>query len=403
MLKKKNIKVIQIILLLIPFFELQSWSQLAEQSIAPHFFEGILSVYSGLRLVISMFVVLDTISKNRISRSTTTICILVFVVLENISSLLNGSLYLRFTIGSFALFGFALLCQESIHRNRREFISACKILFGALSIIGAIQIILMPYGFLNARYKAYAIYLLGSKNSSFFYYVVYIFFSFYDDIENYKKIGKKSFAMIAIFVVAAFSCESMNTLMMLLMISVFAIAINYSSFIRQILKPWYVIAVVVTVAVILLNSAIRELLTPILNLIGRDATFTGRDVLWYQAIHFFKKRPFAGNGILTEYRLIDGVMQDNAHSQFLDLLAKYGVFVFATYISIPILALAKVVKKDKWNSRIIALKSSIAFVVMFHSIIDHMTMFHFILLMSSIELIRLTNSIQKVPGWIKSY
>lgn len=403
MLKKQHLKKIQIFLMLIPFFELQSWSQLSDNQIMPQLFNAVLSIYSGLRLLITAFVIFELIRKKRIKISSTVIGIIAFVLLENISGLLNGSLYLNFTIGSLSLLGFALLCQNYISSNRTDFIWACKKLFGILSLLGAIQIILMPYGFLNVRYKAYAIYFLGAKNSGFFYYATYLFFSFYDDIEKKQKIGKKSFLILFLFMIAALSCESMNTMMMLLIILIFAIVNNYGRALRRLLKPRYILIVVTTIAVVILVSDVRQLLSPILNLIGRDATFTGRDVLWDQAIQYFRNNPFSGNGILTEYTLIDGVVQDNAHSQFLDLLAKYGIFVFVTYISIPVLALRKAAKADKGNRKVIALKSAIVFIVLFHSIIDHMTMYHFILLMSSIELISNTEKVMETRIWSMNY
>jgi len=59
---------------------------------------------------------------------------------------------------------------------------------------------------------------------------------------------------------------------------------------------------------------------------------------------------------MTKFRLKTGVFQGNAHSHYLDLLAKYGIFVFVSYILIPICALAKSIKYGKQDKRFIALK-----------------------------------------------
>lgn len=403
MLKKRRLRKWFILLTILPFFELQSWSQLSDYRVMPHLFGGLLSIYSILRILISSWVIVLLFHNDRSSISTTVVGVLLFVVFENLSGLMNGSIYLNYSIGSLALVGFALLCQKYIYSYRADFIWACKVLFGTMCLVGSIQIILMPYGFLDAKYKAYAVYLLGSKNSSFFYYAVYILFSCYDDIDKYNKIRKGTLSLIAIYMLAALTCESMNTFVMLSIMAVFALIINYGNALRRLLRPRYVLSVIAASAVVLLVFDIRQFLSPVLNIIGRDTTFTGRDVLWNQAIKFFRNNPLFGNGILTEYKLVDGVIQDNAHSQYLDLLAKYGLFVFVSYICIPVSALHKAVKKDKVNIKIIALKSSITFIILFHSIIDHMAMYHFILIMSSIELIHQIDMEKEERQWKQSY
>lgn len=395
--------IIKNIVLLIPFFELQSFEMLADEWIKPGFFNTLLNVYSLLRIIITIYLLLDIFKKNKLKISYVAIYTTIFVILENIVSFANESIYLNYVIGSFTFIGFALICVYMVEKSEYQFVIACKYLFGILSILGAIQIIIMPYGFLNAPDKAFAIYLLGSKNSSFFYFVIYIFFTFYQDVHLYNRIKLTHILLEWLFIIASIYADSMNTLAMLILIFLFTIVFNYGKKIYRLISPVSVTILTIVIAVIILVPEIREKLEPVLQIIGRNTSFTGRDILWEQAIADFLRNPFSGKGILTQFRLETGVFQENAHSHYLDLLAKYGVFVFLAYISIPICVLAKLIKYGKNNKRFIALKSVIVFVILFHSIIDHMPFYHFILIMNAVELLSVTTNKKVLVKNITNY
>lgn len=379
--------IIKNIVLLIPFFELQSFDMLVDRGVWSGFFGTLLNIYSVLRIIITIFLFLDIFRKNESKISYVVVCTILFILLENIVSFVNGSIYLNYLVGSFTFIGFSLMCAYMIKKSEYQFIIACKYLFGTLSILGAIQIIIMPYGFFNATSKAFAIYFLGSKNTSFFYFIIYLFFAFYYDIKRYYKISFKHILIQFLFIIATIYADSINSLLMLFIILIFSIIFNYGKIMYKFISPKIIIFLIITFAIIILSPTIRKSLEYILNLFGRDTSFTGRDVLWEQAIDCFIKSPVVGTGILTKFRLKTGVWANGAHSQFLDLLAKYGILVFTVYILIPICALYKAAKYDKYDKHFIAIKSIIVFVILFHSIIDNMYFYHFILIMLAVELL----------------
>lgn len=394
MIKNRKLRKYLIIFLLIPFIELQTYTMLVEYGFKPAFFNMILSIYSALRLLITLCIAIVIIRRRTIKPSYTVIAVFALITFENIASAINGSLYLNYTIGSLTYIGLALLSQFEIQNHKADFIWACKYLFGLLSIAGALQIILMPHGYFNHGNKAYAIYLLGSKNSSFFYYIVFLFFLFFDDLYKYKIIRLRSIAFIVLFAYAAVQCESMNTLMMMLLTLVLTVIINYGKVLKHFVRPSVIVTTAVLIAIVIVNPGTRIVLTPILNLIGRDTSFTGRDVLWIQAIDVFKKHPLFGNGIQTEYLLATGVWQKTAHSHFLDLLSKYGIFVLLSFIAMPVFAMGRMIHNKENNKQLLALKCSVCFIVLFHSIIDHMLTYEYIILMTSVELLSFNPNIQ---------
>jgi len=397
--KTINLNRLLMILLLIPFFEFQSYSMFVFNGVASGMFDKLLDLYSLGRLFITMLIFIKLWKDRVVKFSYTSVGVLIFVILMNITSAFNESLFINYIIGSVSFLGLALLCQIEIQNNVEDFIWSCKFLFGSLSVIGALQILAMPYGFLHHKDKAFAVYFLGGKNTSFFYYAVFIFFLFYDDLRKYDRIRKRSFAFLMLFILAALRCDSMNTLMMMLVISAFAVVINYGVLLRKLVRPGPVVIGILLISAVVLIPQIRILLNPALHLIGRNATFTGRDVLWVQAIRYIVAHPFIGNGIFTKYRLDTGVWQDSAHSQFLDLMAKYGVSVFLSFVLMPVFSLARAFKCDRGNDKIIALKCAICFMILFHSVADHMLVYNYILLMAAFEMLTGNDpALQNDPG-----
>lgn len=376
--------VIKNLLLLFPFFELQSLKMLAESGIYTSMCNLLLQLMSVGRIIITLFV-FGHILKNRMRISGVIFCTAGFVLSENLASVINRSIYVKYFIGSMTYIGFVIMCKYLIRESKEKFVKACIIFFGTLSILGAIQIIIMPFGFTNVSNKAFSVYLLGAKNTSFFYYVVFLFFCFTEDVYRRQKITIRTILCLVLFCLAAVMCDSMNSLGMLLILSMFAVGFNIFCGMHKIVKPKLVIFFVIAISVIILIPRGREMLNPLLQMVGRNASFTGRDVLWNQAINYFFKHPICGNGINTEYLLKTGIYQNNAHSHYLDILSKYGLIVFLFDIAIPILALRRTVKSGGDNKKIVAVKSAVAGVLLLHSIIDHVPFYHYLLIMLCIE------------------
>ena len=66
----------------------------------------------------------------------------------------------------------------------------------------------------------------------------------------------------------------------------------------------------------------------LLSSLGRNASFTGRDTLWQQAIDYFRANPLFGSGENLVFTLKSGDVTNHAHSQYLNRLAKYGLVPF---------------------------------------------------------------------------
>lgn len=371
------------IIILLPFFELLTFEELIQTNHAPVLWKIVLIVYSLSRISFSSI----ALFKGNIDSSLISFWgILTFIVLENIVSLFNDSLYINFFVGSLTMAGLVLICSKMIFKSSRIFICSCYYLFGFMSILGMLSTFIFPNGFFHAPIKAYAIYFLGSKNTAFFYYIVFIYFLLYRDLIYYGHFLFKRVLWIILFIISSLICDAANSFIILLIILIiytFNCKVNIS---LRLFKFKILLPIILVLALLILIEPVRNLFSPIFGLLGRDVTFTGRDFLWHQAIQKFLEHPLLGNGIDTTFKLQTGAVASHAHSHYLDILSKYGVITLASLI----VTIGMVIRKSKKynnNRYVIMLNWIIMFALLVHSIIDHLMIYNFLIILVSIELL----------------
>ena len=117
------------VLLLIPFFEPQTFEMLEGYKIFPGFWDAITKIFSISRLSIAGIAILNSIrGKNK--SGNVVFYLVLFVIFEDIASFVNGSLYLQYFVGSISIVGFVILCDHMLSKNYRYFIYASVFFFG---------------------------------------------------------------------------------------------------------------------------------------------------------------------------------------------------------------------------------------------------------------------------------
>ena len=310
-----------------------------------------------------------------------------FIISENIVSILNGSIYINYAIGSITTVGLCFVCAYYLRKHPSYFLEASILFFGFVSIIDALQRYIMPGGFFGATYKESAVYLLGSKNTCFFFYGVYIYFLLYKESLCRKRISYTTMGILFFLTGATIISDAANAFVMMSIIILYYIISRIGKSINKLFNLKFLIPIVAVLSVFVLSPTLRNIFSPFLNAIGRDSTVTGRDLLWLQAIDKFKNHPLIGNGILTDYILGTGVIADHAHSHYLDLLAKYGLITFLCFVITVGCVVRAIVRKNKKNIRLLALDFVIIGTFLLHSIVDHLELFNFIIILVSSELL----------------
>lgn len=278
---------------------------------------------------------------NKIHYSAVMKCSLFYLLSILIATLLNGSFGIQIVLSVCNSAGVIFLCYIMNKKDQLMFYRALELLFGVYTVITIITTLIWPNGFNHALYKYDAIYFLGGKNAAFFYYILYLFASsLYGLGRGGRKVLKRNGWITIVMIITGLVFDSSGTIISLIPAAIFFFIAYYRIRLLKLIEYRKMIAIVAIIATIILsgfflnNAFLRTNLEWLLNLFGRDLSFTGRTALWRQAIVNFKNHPMFGTGLNTTYILYTGAIQNQAHSLYLDMLSKYGLIVFACFCSI---------------------------------------------------------------------
>ena len=368
---KINRRVIYYYILLIPFFPVQSIQMLG---IANTYWIAVYNTIAVARLVVAALSIV-CFMVNRESPNRLTLGVIAIELMTLLSCYINGTLTFRFSLTMcMATIGFAMLCQELDKRNEEYFLKANILFFGTLCFFGTLSILIFPNGLNNSPQKQFAIWFLGSKNSSYFYFAQLLFLLCYDAIFHYKNISKKTIIYALIFICCTFICNSSNGTVMLLILLAGIAAIKYHLLFRRFLKPNIVI-----MSVILLALAIPFLSSGALEwafrAIGRTSDFSMRTYIWKSALDMIYNNPLFGNG--KDGDLIFYGRQTQAHNFYIDIAAKYGILVVG-FVIMTIIMVANNIRNTK-NKELAFVGSLFLFTLLGHGLFDVMGMYYFVL------------------------
>ncbi len=362
-------------IVLLPFFEPYSISMMSESSSAWAII-GIL--FTAGRYLVSLYFIASFLIKKKESFSLVGVLSLAFSVIRIISSIINGTIYFTFFISLFTYIGFVLVCERLISQRKDGLVfDVILLLFGMFSLFGIIAIFLFPNGFNYAISKAEALYFLGSKNSSFYYFFMFLIAWVLRAIFSAKiNTNKNTFFTVTFFVlslVGAFICDSSNTVGTLLALFLIYFVVRFSHFLYRLSNPYILLCVVSLITILLLIKDSIPFFNLFFSLLGRSGTMTGRDYIWSQQLLLIRNSPVWGNGIIVETILKSNAIATHAHNFYLDTVVKYG---FVALISLIVLLLASVknitkIKKTKYKS---FLAGSI-FCLLLHSIFDDVSLY----------------------------
>ncbi len=301
--------------------------------------------------------------------SRVNILLILHLVLMIVSCFVKMEIAVTFFGSTFCTIALVFLSESMIRKSEEDFLKAGRILFGSWSAYAIISAFLFPNGFVESTTKYNAIFGLGAKNNAFPFFFAYIYFLFADEIKKNKRLPFYVPIVVAGMVVAAVIYTSVNTMICIGLIwGVYLINNNYKLFFkRQNIFVWLTaLVIVISTIYVGMNLPIMEKL---LAKLGRNITFSHRDVIWSHALSYLKNNPIFGAGANIKYRTVwSGEITRQAHSQYLDKLAKFGIlpFIFLVAAIIKIFgSIRKCNDKNKMN-----LLATMLLIYMFHMAFD---------------------------------
>lgn len=259
--------------------------------------------------------------------------VIALVVLRVVSSIANGTYYLtaalhQVTMGCFAMWNFRVLKEDDvkiskIYRN---------IMFIYLQL-NAASCLLATNGFDPTVTGDGRVWILGTKNGSTLYTMLYIICSCYCLYSsNYKRKKLKLNAVFAVCLIDAIILSSSTLILSILATYLIILAgIIASKRIKGIVSGMgKIVAVIILFCIISVcfgDSSGNSLMETVALFLGKDTTFSGRVAIWQQAIRYFQGNPLWGQGLGLYYDVWgNNMIVYSAHNALLSSLAVYGIF-----------------------------------------------------------------------------
>lgn len=309
------------------------------------------SISSGIYLIFFTFACFTIViyGIDYFKADTFLMIVLLLEAIQLFFTLLNGRLsysYIVSVIGELILlFYLNTGLQKNAFKTLQLFRTALLVLFSfdVLSILFC----LFTGNFSNSEFG-----LAGHKNYHSFLFLAVLAINV---IYSNTKPKRKNFLNVFLFILCIASEVLLSSASGFFVITFFFIA--YSFF-----KNWRIKLFdlrIVLFGLLILNYIILFLtqtkwLGSLLKLLGRNASFTGRNVIWEQAILLIKENLLFGYGYVKEIQFYNVGMQDNhCHNFFLNLFLTGGFVYFSLFIILLFIVGSRLKKNIGKQSNII--------------------------------------------------
>ncbi len=212
------------------------------------------------------------------------------------------------------------------------------------------------------------VWLLGHKNQLRNWIIPAIALSYLLDIVSKNTVTMRTLIITVIGIVSAYYSDSATTFIVLLIIGTLLFVVMVLKRHRTaILNP--INGTIFSGALFFVCVFMRKI--PVLgsfieDLLGRDASFTGRTGIWDRAISGIGENPF-GSGYFTTSRAIlatdGGYIVNHAHNAYLDTTLKYGIFGLATFLGLIFYAVFSLVKQGDARIRAVLSACLVSFLI----------------------------------------
>lgn len=343
---KKRENFLLYLFLIMPYFELFTISMLEGHGFIIFGFIG--KIFSVFRIINDFYILYYIVYKINIKTDAAKYLIL-YCLSTYIINLLHGGININTTIALANNVCFILMFDYFINKNQEMCLDVLIFLFGILSILGALNIILMPNGFFNAPIKDEAVYFLGSKNGSGEYFLIYLFLILLKRYFDGTKIKVADLVLAVVFIYCCVVCNSANSIFCLDVLFVYMLVQTVWKKIYRFIDLRVILFLCICIILIVIFN--REVFSGIkvivVEWLKKDMEFSGRVILWKQAIEYFMKNPLIGGGGEVIYWINQIKYEPHAHNMYLDVLAKSGIVPFLIMVIMIVKIINNITKKDE--------------------------------------------------------
>ena len=316
-------------LMIIPFFEPLSFNIFVTWNWHAALFRYLADLFQLGRAGVSALCFLYVLRKlvtEKVETDLFTVLIFIHMALIPVSCIMNGSADLKIFVQIFTHLGFIIFCAVMLKHSPGFFLESCVLAFGIFSIVGCASIFLHPSGYITGE-DVNTYYMLGGKNTAFPYYFCFLLSMTALTGTEKREVPRIGWLMIIFIIGARITDSSSTTACLALLLLIYLIA-RYLRPALTGLRPAVLIVILAAAVSLIYMGMMFPPFVALLSSLGRNASFTGRDTLWQQAIDYFRANPLFGSGENLVFTLKSGDVTNHAHSQYLNRLAKYGLVPF---------------------------------------------------------------------------
>lgn len=262
--------------------------------------------------------------------------IVFFEVWRVLATIYCGGNYTSLFLAIFNALAICLVVEMGLKTDPDALLDGASFTLGLFVLINFATIILFPQGMYEFNTFTQN-YFLGYRNNSIMLFFPAIIFSIVRSLRKYNKLTLSSFVITAVSfatVILAFSATSVIGMTVFTLFLLLALINKMPNFLNIITYLAINIAYFFGVIILRLQEAFAFI---IVDMLGRDLTFTGRTKIWDSALATFAKSPVFGVGEIENQASRDLIGATHAHNYYLDLLYKSGLPGFLIFFAILII------------------------------------------------------------------
>lgn len=304
-------------------------------------------LYLALELMSLLYCLIIMIKNKYISKIILYILLyflilLVPTILYNFSNLEN---YVKLLIPTL---GLSIVFDYGLKYKTKSFLISNKILLLLLLIINFITIIIYPNGMYIGVGSGYADnWFLGYRNNHILYVLPYVIISITLSIFSKDKISKMAMIDTVFGLVSLIIARSSTSIVGLFLLLLYIALEKYISKNSLLNIKNYIITYTILFFSIIIFRIQYLFKFLIVDILGKDITFTNRVYIWDYVLKFIKSKPILGYGYeLGEKRYLKTELYRSyhAHNQILEIIYKSGFVGFMFFILIFIDIFKKIYK-----------------------------------------------------------
>lgn len=337
-MRKINLKVIFLIIMLIPFFP--STYLETQTSLAKDFY--------NIFLIIDYVIIIFMYLNNKDYKNLFFILyFMLFGITVVFSTLINDGEVLQYLKQFFSFLMIILFFNISMKKYKEKFLKAVSTYFLLINIINLITIIKYPEGMYINSANAWANWFMGYKNGFILYLIPSIISSYLYEKITKNKISLITLTTIIISIITIFLIDSSTSIVGLFIL---LFTLIFSKRIKNIkifnLKTCIIIYLILFFAIIIFRvQEIFEYL--IVDILDRNLDFTNRTYIWDTALNYIKEGFLLGYGYESsalrtiKFSYLQAI---TCHNQLLDIIYQGGIIGIA-FISLMFIELNKKIKE----------------------------------------------------------